>query len=192
MSLAALIAHIVGLLDMAFFLAAIGLPSIVLLVAAAAYARIVDAGVFVHQLALGVAAGLVATLAYDVSRFLIQLTNVFDYNAFYAISVFGSWIANEPRSSAAALTAGWIYHFWNGVSFGVMFALTFGRPRWWWGVAYGLVMETLMLGIFPTFLDIGDRAGFVAISLAGHAVYGAVLGAACQRHGRDWLAPRAA
>ena len=187
-SLAALVAQALGWLDMRFFLVVFGAPSAVLLISLAVYARWLSADVFIHNLKLGLVAGFLATVAYDAVRICAMATGIFSYDAFYAIRIFGSWIAHEPTSSTAALTAGWLYHFWNGLSFGVMFTLTFGRPRSWvYGLVYGIVMEIVMLGLFPLFLDIKDPAGFIAISLLGHAVFGATLGAITAREGRPWV-----
>jgi hypothetical protein len=189
LSLAALAAHVFEWLDMRFFLVAFGAPSVVFVIAVAAYARLVDASVFLHNLILGLVVGLVATFVYDAVRIGLMWTNFFTYDAFYAIHVFGSWIARQPANSGAATTAGWLYHFWNGLSFGVMFALTFGRPRSWvYGLVYGIVMEVVMLGLFPMFLRVTDETGFVTISLIGHAAFGATLGGLTARHGRGWIA----
>lgn len=187
-SLAALVAQALGWLDMRFFLVIFGTPSAVLLIALAVYARLLDADVFLHNLKLGLTAGLLATLVYDGVRITAMATNLFSYDAFYAIRVFGSWISHQPRGSAAAIVTGWLYHFWNGLTFGVLFTLTFGRPRTWvYGLVYGIVMEIIMLGLFPVFLDIKDPTGFVVISLIGHSAFGATLGALTERHGRRWI-----
>src|SRR3970282_265862 len=49
--------------------------------------------------------------------------------------LFGQLITGLPPSDGRALAAGWAYHFWNGLSFGKVYALL--RPRG--GVASGLV-----------------------------------------------------
>ena len=188
LGLAAIVAHVAGVLPMRFFLEFIGAPSLVALAALAFWAARAGGDVFLHNLRLGVAAGAVATVAYDVVRFAAQGLRVFHYNAFYAIHVFGGWITSRPPASAPATVAGWIYHTWNGLSFAVMFTLTFGRARhWWYGLVYGLVMEAMMLGLYPQFLSIKDRTGFVVISMLGHGVYGSVLGLMASRWGRTWV-----
>lgn len=191
-SLLALVAHIAGILPLPFFLTFFGVPSVLLLMAMAAYAHWIDAGVFVHSLVLGLVAGLTATATYDLVRVLVQATGLFEYNAFRAIQIFGSWISGRPESAVPATVAGWTFHYWNGISFAVFFLLAFGRRPWWYGLVYGLVMEAAMLGLFPLFLRVSDDIGFLSISLIGHAVYGSVLGLFAQRYGRSWPGTRSA
>ena len=84
--------------------------------------------------------------------------------------------------STASTLAGFAYHFWNGASFGVIFALlAAGRPRWWalpYGLAVGLgflvspVVQALGVGLLGK--DFGWR--FAATVLTAHAAYGAALG----------------
>src|SRR5260370_8198257 len=39
--------------------------------------------------------------------------------------------------SAASDLAGWVYHFWNGASFGIIYVLPFGAPPRWFALLYG-------------------------------------------------------
>jgi hypothetical protein len=185
-SLAALVAHVAGALPMVFFLTFFGVPSVVLLLALAAHARRLNASAFLAALAVGVAGGLVATLAYDGFRFILRELGVFKYDGFRAIYIFGGWIAGRGVTTMEAAVAGWIYHFWNGISFGVFYTLTFGNRHWLYGVGYGLFMEACMLGLFPLFVRITNRFDFIALSLLGHTVYGAVLGTVAQRYAQRW------
>jgi hypothetical protein len=181
-SLAALVAHVLGMLPMVFFLTFFGVPSVLLLFAMAALARMIDARVLLNSLAVGFAGGLIGTIVYDLFRYLVRLTHIFSYDGFTAIYIFGSWISGRPPASAEAAWAGWIYHFWNGLSFGVFYALTFGRRPWLFGVAYGVMMELCMLGLFPLFIIVSSKVDFVVISLIGHLLYGAGLGLVVQRY----------
>jgi len=185
-SLAALVAHLFGVLPMTFFLTYFGVPSLLLLFSLAAWARRIDAAVFLNCLGVGLAGGLAGTLAYDAARYLLQKTQLFSYDGFTAIYIFGMWISGQPMHSPAAALAGWIYHFWNGLSFGVFYTLTFGRGHWLYGVGYGLVMEILMLGLFPMFLRVSNKLDFITLSLIGHLFYGAGLGVVAQKYGRSW------
>ena len=189
-SLVALVTHVAGLLPMVYFLTFFGVPSVVLLFALTAYARWIDAQVFVRCVVVGVLGGLVSTVAYDAWRFLVQSTGLFRYNGFVAIYIFGSWISGLPATSREAAVVGWVYHFWNGVSFGTFYTLAFGRRRWPWGAAYGVLMEACMLGLFPFFLQVTDRVDFIVVSLTGHLVYGTVLGLLAQRHAANWTDAR--
>jgi hypothetical protein len=183
LSLTALVFHLLGVMAMPYFLEFFAVPAFLLLFALAAYARRVRAELFLNGLLVGSLGGLVATVVYDGVRFLIHQTHLFGYTGFVPILMFGSWITGRPVASAAAATAGWIYHYWNGVSFGIMYALTLGRRHWLFGVGYGILMECFMLGLFPLFLKVSSKIDFIAVSMIGHIFYGAVLGASVQRFG---------
>lgn len=185
-SLLALLAHVFDVLPMPFFLTFFGVPSLVLLFALAALGRWLDARVFVNSLLVGLLGGIAATLAYDVTRLVFRTSGLFDYDGFRSIYIFGSWITSKETTSVQAAIAGWGYHFWNGISFGILYALIVGRRHWLYGVAYGAVMEACMLGLFPFFLLVSKRVDFIALSMLGHLVYGAVLGLSAQRYGRNW------
>ena len=184
LSLAALVVHVLGLLPMPFFLQFFAIPAFLLLLALAAWAKWVKATLFLNGLWVGAWGGLLATLVYDGIRLLINLTHLFGYSGFVPILLFGSWITGQPTTSTAAAVAGWTYHYWNGVSFGILYALLVGKRHWLFGVLYGVVMECCMLGLFPMFLKVDNRLDFIAVSMIGHVFYGAVLGLAVQRYGR--------
>jgi len=177
-----LVAHVLGFLPMPYFLEVFGIPSVFMLFALAAWARWVDAGIFVNGLGVGLWAGCVATAAYDGVRFLVERGHWFGYSGFVPILMFGSWITGQPTSSLAAKIAGWTYHYWNGVTFGIIYALTFGRRHWLFGIGYGIVLECCMLGLFPLFVPISRKLDFIAISMIGHVAYGAVLGVLAQKY----------
>jgi hypothetical protein len=178
----ALIVHVFGWLRMPFFIAVFGVPSVLLLCALAAYARRIDAELFLNSLWVGMFSGLIATFAYDGVRALVERSHIFGYNWYVPILMFGNWITGAPQSSAVAKWAGWTYHYWNGVSFGVMYALAFGRVRWYWGIAFGMFLEACQLGLFPMFLRVTNKFDFVAISMIGHIAYGAVLGVLVEKY----------
>jgi len=171
---------------MPFFLTFFGVPSVLGLFLLAAYARRINAKVFLNCLWVGLVAGLIGTLAYDGARWILTASNVFDYNGFKAILIFGSWITGQETHEVGAIWAGWIYHFWNGLSFGVFYTLMLGRRHWLFGVGYGLVMEVCMLGLFPMFVQVTDQFDFIMLSLIGHVFYGLGLGLFAQRYGMNW------
>lgn len=185
-SLVALLTHIFGVLPMPFFLTFFGVPSLLLLFLTAVHARRINAGIFLNCLVVGLLGGFLATLAYDGVRFALRSSGVFNYDGFVAIYIFGGWITGTETTTVEAAIAGWIYHFWNGLSFGVFYTLTFGRRHWLYGAAYGVFMELCMLGLFPLFIRVTDRVDFILLSLIGHLVYGVALGVISQRYGRNW------
>ncbi len=184
LSLAALLVHLAGLLPMSFFLMVFGIPSVFLLFTLAALARWLRADIVIDGMRVGLLAGFAATIAYDGIRLIIEHTHIFGYNGFAPILIFGSWITGRPESTTAAHVVGWTYHYWNGLSFGIMYVLMFGKRHWLFGLAYGIVMELMMLGVFPTFIRVTDRFSFIAVSMIGHIAYGAVLGRVAQKYAR--------
>lgn len=184
--LGALVAHVAGILEMPYFLSFIGVPSLLLLFMIAVFARRIHAGMFLTVLAVGLVGGLAGTVVYDGVRFLLSGLGLFNYDGFQAIYLFGSWMTSTEVTSTAAAVGGWLYHFWNGMSFGIFYALIVGKGIWIYGVVYGLFMELAMLGLFPFFVQITDKVDFIALSLIGHLFYGLVLGIVVQRYGVRW------
>lgn len=186
MSLAALVAHVAGILPMAYFLTFFGVPAFLLLLVLAAYANLLDASGFITCLIVGIGGGAAGTVVYDLVRLALQRGHVFDYDGFAAILIFGSWIIGKATTTWQAALAGWMYHYWNGVAFGVFYLLLAGNRRWWYGIGYGMLMELCMLGLFPTFIRVTNRDDFIALSVIGHIGYGATLGLIAERYGRSW------
>lgn len=190
MSLAALVAHVAGILPMVYFLTFFGVPAFLFLLVLAALAKMLDASGFVTCLVVGIGGGAAGTVVYDLVRLALQRGHVFNYNGFRAILIFGSWITGTQTTTWQSALAGWTYHYWNGVAFGVFYLLLAGNRRWWYGVIYGMFMELCMLGLFPTFIRITDRFDFIALSVIGHIGYGATLGLIAERYGRSWQRAR--
>src|SRR5690348_6316046 len=112
-SLVALLSHVFGTLSMTYFLTFFGLPSILLLLMMTVVGRWLDAGIFLNNLKVGLLAGIVATIGYDIVRLLIMETRLFDFDSFKSILIFGMWITHTPTSTPQSFFAGWMYHYWN-------------------------------------------------------------------------------
>src|SRR4051794_27452484 len=77
---------------------------------------------------------------------------------------------------------GFIYHFWNGACFGMIFALLFSRRPIWWAASYGIliglgflvspVVQSLGVGFMGR--DFGWH--FAATVLVAHLAFGTALG----------------
>ena len=151
----------------------------------------------------GAAAGAVATAALEV----IRLTGFH----------LGYMPGNLPRlmgvllldrfaqgPSPASDVVGWVYHFWNGAAFGIIYSLLFGTKRRWVGAAYGValgidfmvspVVTSLGVGLFGLEFSYGFP---VTLSLA-HLAFGWSLAVLARRFDgprssplldavRDWL-----
>lgn len=133
----------------------------------------------------GIACGLLATVAYDIVRPIIVWIFQFHTNPYKAMPLFGSRITGRPTDDGFAVLVGWLYHFWNGISFGVMFALVRPRGGAIAGLIWGVGLQVFMILVYPSFLDARlDDVGFMVTGLLGHAIWGLVLGASLKRWGR--------
>jgi hypothetical protein len=144
------------------------------------------------QLVTGLISGILATLAYDVTRMLLVTLGQFHIWPFDTFKTFGELIiGNAPET--ARLVVGTFYHFGNGISFAVAYCLLLGSRHWMFGVGWGLALEAMMLTIYPGWLDLqAVIAEFFTMSVLGHVAYGSVLGFISQRRLRNWQMERKA
>jgi hypothetical protein len=149
--------------------------------------------------------GLLAAFAYDVFRLpwvigwvdnvgphwlRLPLFKVFP--RFGAMILGLSYTANQTDSQfpLIAHVVGWVYHFSNGISFGVMYMALLGdasRRTWLWGVALAAGLELAMLFTpYRFFFGIGLTALFVVVTLSAHVIFGIVLGVFARQPAR-WV-----
>ena len=141
--------------------------------------------------ARGAGWGLAGTVAYDLVRPVIVWGFGFPFSPFAAIPAFGWLMTGRPVDDPIALTAGWAYHFWNGVSFGVMLAIAWPRGGWLPGVLWGSGLQVLMNATYPEVLGLRlSTPGFLFTGFVGHGVWGLVLGHGL-RHGVDGMRAQA-
>jgi hypothetical protein len=126
----------------------------------------------------GLVAGAAATLLYDLSRIAVVELFRLPVRPFAAWPLFGRALIGPAASSAAHWIAGVLFHLINGLAFAVAYTAWFGTRGVRAGIAWGLFLELFMLGLYPGWLNLSSYAPFLAMSLVGHVVYGAVLGAA--------------
>jgi hypothetical protein len=139
----------------------------------------------------GAGCGLLAALAYDVFRLPFVFSNQWGLKGivphlklFNAFPAFGAMILGEPYPrgsySRAEHLLGWLYHFSNAVSFGVMYVAAVGDPRvrhWIWAVVMAVGLEIGMLATpYTRALGIPLTVTFVYVTLAAHLIFGVVLG----------------
>lgn len=185
---AALLAYVFLGLPMSFTVPFLALPAAGLLVGAVLigqrrYARL---HAFSRAVVIGVAAGLVATLVYDAIRPLLVYAMQRGYDPYRAIPIFGQLITGLAPTDPRALAAGWGYHFWNGVSFGVIYALVRPQGGWRTGLAWGLGLQVLMMAAYPRLLQARlDDPAFMVTGIVGHSFWGATLGEAVRRWNPD-------
>jgi hypothetical protein len=82
----------------------------------------------------------------------------------------------------SAQVIGWLYHFSNGATFGVMYIAMIGdaaRRHWSWAVLTALALELgMLLTPYPQVLNIPVTPHFVVVTVAAHGIFGVVLGLA--------------
>lgn len=136
---------------------------------------------FLSRLRAGAIAGVIGTAAYDGVRAFVEGLNIVSTHTFRAIPIFGAGLTGRDASTVAAIAAGWGFHLMNGIGFAISFVLlAAGRPVWW-GIAFALVLEGLIVAMYPGWLGFSLTGEFVTVSVLGHVAYGAVLGAVARR-----------
>jgi hypothetical protein len=190
-SILSLLAEFYGLCSMRQFTLYIFLPSLVVLaaIAAADFAR------GNHRawqgILVGIIAGLLAAAAYDIFRLPFVFARpwgisglVPPMNLFKVFPRFGAMIlgqpVEQPAYSSATQLLGWVYHFSNGATFGVMFVAAVGRMRpgiWPWAVLMAVGLELGMLFTpYPQAFGIPVTTRFVCVTLTAHLIFGVALG----------------
>jgi len=178
---AALIVHALGWLPMYFLIEVLAAPSLIGLLLIGVIARRINADLLLNRLVVGIWAGFVATLAYDVVRWLLLQVGVINFDPYLSHPIFGMLITGQPETSLTAILVGWIYHFWNGIGFGIMYTLIAGAASWAYAVAWALFLEIAWLTALPSVLSFNLNAGLITMSIIGHVAYGVVLGLLAQR-----------
>ena len=134
-----------------------------------------------RRILCGAIAGAVATLAleavrYPAFRLGFMPGNMPDLMGVLLLDRF----AQGP--SLASTVAGCAYHFWNGASFGVIFAVLAGtrRPLWWAllyaeliGIGFMVSPVVQSLGVGRFGIDFAWQ--FAATVVTAHLAYGAAL-----------------
>jgi hypothetical protein len=183
---AAILAHTFASVPLSFTAPFVVLPSAVVLGALVLLRRRLyrELHWFTSLLMAGAAWGFGATLVYDAVRPLLMRVLGLTFDPYRAMPIFGQLITGLPPSDPVGLAAGWLYHFWNGISFGMTFALIRPHGGLVEGVVWALVLQALMMLAYPTFLQARlDDPGFLISGLVGHALWGAVLGMGLRHRG---------
>jgi len=123
--------------------------------------------------AFGLLGGLVATLAYDGSRSILFWLGIVS-QPFRSIEQWGVLIAGSDYPEFAPWV-GWLFHFWNGSTFGMFFAVAFGRPNILKGILWGLFLELALVIASPKLLLLTIRGELLTSSFIGHVAYGTAL-----------------
>jgi hypothetical protein len=190
-SIACLLADFYQLCPMRIFTPFVFLPALLALLAFGALDRWRGDGQLWRALWIGLMAGLLAAVAYDVFRLPFVFAKqwgidavVTPMNLFKVFPRFGAMVLGQPieqdEYSLAAHVIGWIYHFGNGATFGVMYLAIVGdgaRRHWAWAVLFALALELGMLFTpYPAVFDIHVTTRFVIVTVLAHAIFGVGLG----------------
>jgi hypothetical protein len=91
-----------------------------------------------------------------------------------------------------AFIAGGLWHFWNGATFGIVYALLIGKGKWWYGIIWAVVIEMVMMVApyliimkGPFGIEHMDGYNIFVITLIAHLAFGAVLGILVQKWKKD-------
>lgn len=132
---------------------------------------------FLKRVKVGLLAGALATAAYDLFRFeALPLFTGRDW-PYHVFARFGELLVGTQVSAPVMTAVGFGFHLVNGVSFAVAYSILFGRTGWWGGVAWALLLETLMVTFYPSWLGVSVIEEFVSLTMISHLIYGWVLGA---------------
>jgi hypothetical protein len=182
---AALFTHIVAGVSLPAALAVGGVFPVVAFATAWRRLTPIARAVLLQQLKVGLLAGVIATGAYDVTKFVLSQLDPSPYSPFEVIRIFGLLIAGPSVSLPARYLVGAVFHLFNGICFGVAYWLLLGRFGIWAAVVWGLFLEVFQLTLYPGWLDVRFYREFVQISALSHLIYGVVLGISCR-----WLQRR--
>jgi hypothetical protein len=205
-----LLAEFYGLCSMRLFTFWILIPATAALVVLAVVDRMRGDGFLWRGVMIGAVAGFLAACAYDIFRIPFVVAAVDKVGPdwlrlplFKVFPRFGALILNQPFDATTTdaqftLTAhllGWVYHFSNGITFGVMYMALVGdasRRSWLWAVLFATGLELAMLFTpYTTFFGIHMTARFVVVTLLAHVIFGIVLGRLAKRFEGVWPIARA-
>jgi len=186
-------AALAGYANMSYLVTRLLVPSIAILVVLWAASLVRGHARVARRLLVGAVAGIAATVGLEAVRI----------TSFH----FGGMPGDLPRLMGVLLTdrlmlgpsplsdaLGWLYHFWNGASFGIIFAVILGRRSSAWAIGFGqLIGIGFLLSPAVKALGIGfmgsDMPTMPLTVVLAHLVYGLILGWLTRRwlQGADWL-----
>ena len=95
-----------------------------------------------HRLKTGIMAGLLATGAYDLTKFILSQFESSPYRPFELMRVFGVLLLGTGAAGVG-------FHVMNGVCFAVAYWLLFGRYGVKAAIFWGLFLEVFQLTLYP-------------------------------------------
>ena len=178
---AALVVYIVSGLSLAITASVVVLGALVAGLALWRVAGAADRTEVQQAIKMGAIAGVAATAAYDLSRYLIIEVFNFTIWPFDTFTLFGRALVGAGYEGWWVTAVGTGFHLLNGVGFAIAFTIWFGRRGPIAGVLWALALEAAMLTFYPGWLDIRSISEFTQVSILGHVAYGSVLGWTARR-----------
>jgi hypothetical protein len=190
-SIACLLFDFYRLCPMRTFTLFIFAPAMVILFGFAIFDRVQADGMLWRAVLIGFVGGLLAAVAYDIFRLPFVFAKewgiasiVPPMDLFKVFPRFGAMVLGQPieqsHYSMTTQIVGWIYHFSNGATFGVMYVAMIGNPtrrHWTWAVAMALALELgMLITPYSQVFGIQVTTRFVAVTVAAHAIFGVGLG----------------
>ena len=175
-SVASLLAWVFGLGPFQVWFLAVSLPGQLLLIAAGLWlARQRELTKLRSLLMAGFVGGLIGTIGYDLVRVPFALAG---FQVFAPIDSYGILALGATASSPLTGFVGWVYHFANGIGFGLSYAALAGRGRHWaWGVGWAMVLETAtVVTPFAMTYGLAGKWASIAIAYGAHIPYGLAVG----------------
>ena len=194
-----LLAEFYHLCSMRTFTLWILIPSTILLIVMAVLDYLRGNRVLFRAVLIGAIGGCLAAVAYDIFRmpFVIAAADHVGPSwarlpLFKVFPRFGAMILGHPFDVNGAGTqldsqftlldhvVGWIYHFSNGITFGVMYLAIIGdatKRSWLWGIALAMGLEVAMLFTpYTSYFGINPVIKFVVVTMIAHLIFGIVVG----------------
>jgi len=165
-----------------------------------------------NRLFVGMGAGAIASFALEAIRIpsylftkwipmdsMISLVGLFLTEKITALSEVKQVIMqsgvpmNLYHAPLDAFIAGGLWHFWNGATFGIVYALVVRKGKWWYGMIWAFIIEIgmmvapyliIMKGAFG--IEHMDGYNLFIMTLLAHMAFGAVLGVLVQKWKKDY------
>lgn len=155
------------------------LPSVAALIIIFLIARAQGHATLTRRMLVGAGSGLFATLGLEVVRMISFRLGGMPGDMPRLLGVLLTdrfMVGPSPLSD----TLGWLYHFWNGVAFGLVFVLILGRRSLVWTLIYGQLIGLGFLAS-PAVKSMGigtlglDMPAMPLTVILAHLVFGILL-----------------
>lgn len=182
-SIATLLGHLYGVASMRTLTIVLWVPSTIAMLALWLRARRLGDTEFLLRARAGLIGGLWGTIGYDWCRVPLH---VLGENPFPPIRSYGMWVLGAAHSTPLTDLTGLLYHFSNGLTFGLIYAMAAFRRHWAWALVWGVGLESLAVASpFGHIYAIRYAANALVIAYVAHLFYGAPLGWTCKRLSAD-------